>query len=93
MPLEHPLKELNYQYMGRAKVISMLMEKKGLRPLLIQSSACSPAQLPSLYRKYIDDFTYLIKPKSAILYFRLHFQRTNIHDMFFYRKYTHISHS
>jgi hypothetical protein len=78
MPLEHSLKELNYQYMGRAKVISMLIEQGQLRPLLLQPSSSSPAQLTSLFRKYVDDITYLIKPKSALLYFRLHFQRTNI---------------
>jgi hypothetical protein len=69
----------------------MLIEQGQLQPLLLaHPSSTTPGQLPSLFRKYVDDITYLIKPKSAILYFRLHFQRINICQMFFYREHTDI---
>ena len=41
-----------------------------------------------MFQKYVDDFTYLLKQRTAIDYFKLHFTRMNICNMFFYRKYT-----
>ncbi len=73
--------------MGRAKIMSELIEKGNLHPLLLDQTKkiSSPEVVTSLFKKYIDDITYLIKPKSAIMYFKMHFEKTNVCRMFFYR--------
>ena len=73
--------------MGRAKIISELIEKGKLQPLLLNQSKAisSPEAVTSLFKKYLDDITYLIKPKSAIMYFKMHFEKINVCQMFFYR--------